>query len=202
MQLTEAEIASRLEKALNQSPIDPLLEFPSLASFHQEEPKPAAVLIPLLVKEGTWHVLLTRRNADLPEHSGQVAYPGGRVDPEDPSLEATALREAEEEIGLNPADVHILGRLKRYLTITNYLVTPVVGTIPWPYDFHIHEKEVSRVFTIPIDWLVDPTNFDEQLRTLPPPHPPVPVIYFHPYDGETLWGASARFTLCLIQSLK
>ena len=90
------------------------------------------MLIPFLRIEQAWHLLFTRRNSALPEHSGQVAFPGGRADPDDPDLETTALREAYEEIGLLPADVRILGRLYDFLTITNYLVTPIVGVIPWP----------------------------------------------------------------------
>ena len=95
----------------------------------------------------------------MPEHSGQVAFPGGRADPEDTDPEQTALREAYEEIGLRPSDVHLLGRLQDYLTITNYQVTPVVGVIPWPYDLHPAEEEVSRVFAIPLDWLAQAEHF-------------------------------------------
>jgi hypothetical protein len=92
--------------------------------------------------------------------------------------------------------------MRDYLTVTNYRVTPVVGVIPWPYPFRIASEEVSRVFTIPLTWLENPANHEERLRQLPAPHAPVPVIYFHPYDGEVLWGASARFTLFLINILK
>jgi 8-oxo-dGTP pyrophosphatase MutT (NUDIX family) len=130
-----------------------------------------------------------------------VAFPGGRADPQDTSPEQTALREASEEIGLRPQDVRILGRLQDYLTITNYQVTPVVGVIPWPYDLHPAEQEVSRVFAIPLDWLAQAENHEERPRLLPPPYPPARVIYFHPYDGEVLWGASARMTLNLLQAL-
>jgi 8-oxo-dGTP pyrophosphatase MutT (NUDIX family) len=164
-------------------------------------PRPAAVLIPLLRSEQDWHLLFTRRNSALPEHSGQVAFPGGRADPEDTDPDSTALREAHEEIGLFPADVRILGRLYDFLTITNYLVTPVVGVIPWPYPLKLSAEEVSNVFTIPLDWLADPRNREEQLRTLPEPHRPIPVVYFHPYRGEILWGASATFTLALLDVL-
>jgi 8-oxo-dGTP pyrophosphatase MutT (NUDIX family) len=156
----------------------------------------------LLRVQGAWHVLFTRRNANLPEHSGQVAFPGGRSDPEDLNPEMTALREAHEEIGLAPQDVSVIGRLHDFLTITNYQVTPIVGVIPWPYHFHLAEEEVSRVFTIPLDWLAEPSNYEEQWRSLPAPFEPVPVIYYQEYDGEILWGASARFTLALIRSLR
>jgi 8-oxo-dGTP pyrophosphatase MutT (NUDIX family) len=199
--LTASDIAARLADALPDAhdPID--LEFPALAGLVKGPPRPAAVLAPLLRLDGEWHVLYTRRNANLPEHSGQVAFPGGRADPGDPSPEATALREAQEEIGLAPSDVRILGRLRQYLTITNYRITPVVGVMPWPYVFTPAEIEVSRIFTMPLTWLADPANHEERQRILPEPHPPVGVIYFKEYDGEVLWGATARMTLQLIKSL-
>jgi len=199
--LSAAEIAHRLSNALEGVARDPYLEFPALPQFLTEAPRPAAVLMPFLRDGAGWQLLLTRRHSDLPEHSGQVAFPGGRADPEDTSPEQTALREAYEEIGLHPSDVKLLGRLQDYLTITNYRVTPVVGVIPWPYPLRPAEDEVSRIFTIPLDWLAQPGNHELRLRNLPAPHLPAQVVYFHPYDGEVLWGASARMTLNLIKAL-
>jgi len=199
--LTAIDIASLLVDA-NQSGSDGLyLEVPYASGLLRGEPRSAAVLIPLLRKENVWHVLFTRRTDTLPEHSGQVAFPGGRAEPGDLNPEDTALREAREEIGLKPTDVQVLGRLNDFITITNYRVTPIVGMIPWPFSLHLEKQEVSRVFTIPLDWLADPANREEQLRPLPPPYPPVTVIYFHPYDNEILWGASARFTVTLLKIL-
>jgi len=200
--LSEAEISRRLKQNYPSAMADPLLEFPSLLDWANGVPRPAAVLVPLVRQDSTWSVLLTRRNADLPEHSGQVAFPGGRADPQDSSAEFTALRESHEEIGLNPQDVRLLGRLPDYFTITNYLVTPVVGALPWPYPLQPADVEVSRVFTIPLDWLADPANREERLRSLPQPYPPVSVVYFRPYDGELLWGASARIALALLHMLQ
>lgn len=199
--MSAEEIARRLAQSLAGASQNPYLEFPALPQFLSGPPKPAAVLIPLLLGQDCWSILLTRRNSDLPEHSGQVAFPGGRADLEDASPEQTALREAHEEIGLNPQDVRILGRLQDYLTITNYNVSPVVGVIPWPYPLHPAEEEVSRIFTIPLAWLAQAGNYEERPRLLPPPYPPAQVIYFHPYDGEVLWGASARMALNLIKAL-
>lgn len=202
LNLSEQEISRRLSQALGGRQEYISLEYPDFSSLLSGPSKPAAVLVPFVRKGGDWHLVFTRRNVELPEHSGQVAFPGGRADPDDTSPEQTALREAQEEIGLDPADVHILGRLRDFLTITNYCVTPVVGVIPWPYRFHLAHQEVSRVFTIPLDWLADPRNHEIQQRTLPPPFEPLPVIYFRPYDGEVLWGASARLTLNLLNILK
>jgi 8-oxo-dGTP pyrophosphatase MutT (NUDIX family) len=200
--LSPAGIAVRLRNAAPPPGTPAQTEFPSLPDFLKGEPRPAAVLIPLIQHAGEWRLLLTRRNADLPEHSGQVAFPGGRTDPDDTSPEHTALREAEEEIGVRPQDVQILGRLQEFLTITNYRVTPVVGLIPWPYPLTPSAREVSRIFTIPLAWLLDPQNSEERLRELPAPHAPVAVVYFKPYDGEILWGASARFTMTLLELLR
>lgn len=200
--LGEAEIAHRLALAHG---IPGALDYPEREYIHELAPRPlrpAAVLIPLLRQAGEWRLLYTRRVDGLPEHSGQVAFPGGRVDPGDPTPEAAALREAEEEIGLNPANVRILGRLGEYPTITAYCITPVVAAIDWPVPLHMQPGEVSRVFTIPLSWLMQKENYREQARPVPIPHSPIKVIYYQPYDGEILWGASARLTLSLLAILQ
>jgi 8-oxo-dGTP pyrophosphatase MutT (NUDIX family) len=200
--ITEAEIARRLAVANPEYTQKAVVEFPDLDEYVNGIGRSAAVLIPLLQKRNTWHVLFTRRNAFLAEHSGQVAFPGGQSDINDQTPEQTALREALEEIGLQPRDVHLVGRLPIYLTITNFLVTPIVGIIPWPYPFTPKVDEVSRIFTIPLYWLAKPTNHELHQRDLPAPHRPVSVVYFKLYDGELLWGASARFTLALLNALQ
>jgi 8-oxo-dGTP pyrophosphatase MutT (NUDIX family) len=208
LQLSEEKIISRLKK-INEPPQDEA--YPS--ALLSDAPKPAAVLVPLLIKylqeynDYSWHVLLTRRSDSLIEHKGQVAFPGGRSDIDDSSPEVTALREANEEIGISPEEVRVLGRLDGLLTISNYLVTPVVGVIPWPYEFKLASNEVSRVFTIPFNWLANPDNHTVHLRDIPPPYSSIlqsnkyPVIYFKAYDGEVLWGVSAEITMRLIKTL-
>lgn len=198
--LTEEEIVRRL-KAAGEQPAETRRESAFPPEMWSEPPRPAAVLIPLLKNDGSWQILYTRRTPTLAEHSGQVAFPGGRSDPDDPGPEATALREAQEEIGLDPADVRLLGRMHPLQTISNYRVTPVVGCIPWPYPFRLAEDEVSRIFTIPLEWLADPQNWEERERQLPAPYVPVGVIYFRPYDGELLWGISAALTLQFLNLL-
>jgi 8-oxo-dGTP pyrophosphatase MutT (NUDIX family) len=146
-------------------------------------------------------VLFTLRTASLAEHSGQVAFPGGRADSTDTTAEVTALREAQEEIALRSQDVRILGSLKNLRTITNYCITPVVGALPWPYSFDLAREEVSRVFTIPLEWLADRDNHEIRMRDLPHPFSQVPVIYFKLYEGELLWGVSAEITLNLLKAL-
>ncbi len=198
MTLSEATIRQRLAKA----PVNLPPESPYPSTISSDPPRPAAVLIPLLRKADAWHLLFIRRtHAPHDRHGGQVAFPGGRCDPDDPDAEAAALREAEEETGLSPRDVRVLGRLRPILTITNYRVTPVVGAMPWPYPLHPQPEEVSRIFTIPLAWLADPANRRVDLRQPEPLTQPIPVIYFQSYDGEILWGASARMTLLLLESL-
>lgn len=202
LELSETEIATRLQQAYQKAnPRPDFSESTYPSELLPDAPRPAAVLIPLLRVTDGWQILFTRRNSTLAEHSGQVAFPGGRSEPGDPSPEATALREAHEEIGLAPEDVRILGRLNDFITITNYAVTPVVSSIPWPYEFTIQKEEVSRVFTISLAWLSDPLHHEVRRRAIPSLGSHVDVIYFQPYDGELLWGASARFTLTLLNIL-
>ena len=202
LKLTEVEISARLaeidhrkERKKSYRP-----RFPP--ELFNDFPQYAAVLVPMLKITGEWNILFTRRTSSLPEHSGQVAFPGGRADPEDDTPEETALREAQEEINLAPQDVQVLGRLRELRTISNYCVQPIVGRIPWPYEYKLAKEEVSRVFTIPLEWLADPDNHEVQYRELPEPYSPVPVIYFDQYDGELLWGVSAEITLNFLESLQ
>ena len=199
MNLSEEEIIQRLAKSLD---IGQLPESPYSTSWTQEPPQPAAVLMPFLCTEDGWHLLFIRRTLHPKDrHGGQVAFPGGRCDPEDPDAVKAALREAHEEVGLVPEDVRILGRLREMMTITNYRVNLIVGSIPWPYDVRPQPDEVSRIFTIPLEWLADPTNREIHRRKFEYQGEPFPVIHFQPYDGEILWGASARMTMLLLEAL-
>lgn len=199
--ITKGEIANRLQYAFCNSQIIHEVDPDLIQKYYGEKPKRASILIPLLKKNNLWHILYTRRTSTLPVHGGQVAFPGGRMDKDDVDEENTALREAMEEIGLKPEDVNVLGRLQNFVTVTNYLVTPVVGVIPWPYKFEISVIEVSKVFTIPITWLANKENYHTQYRKLPKNDLTIPVIYYDEYKGEVLWGASARITVCFIDIL-
>ena len=165
------------------------------------EARPAAVLVPLYQTEGEWHLLFTERTHTVEDHKGQVAFPGGRVDEADRDRIATALREAEEEIGLPPAQVRVLGVLDELLTISLYRVTPVVGVFDWPTRFQISRDELSEVFGVPVRWLADPANREVQYRE-PPPHLPIrskiPVYYFR-YAGHTIWGVTGRIVVNFLE---
>lgn len=196
-ELTIEEIMERLEKAPKHPPDEPYPRGLLKATL-----RPAAVLIPFLKKDNAWHVLFIHRaehSEDL--HSGQVAFPGGGAHPDDGDSITTALRETYEELGILPRDVRILGKMGEFVTISSYAVTPVIGVIPYPYEFHLDRNEVTRVFSIPLEWLADPSHHEIRQRELPSPYHPIDVIYFQPYDGEVLWGASARFMWELIEIL-
>lgn len=156
--------------------------------------KCAAVLVPLVWWKDEWELLFTRRTELVEHHKGQVSFPGGGCDLGDTAAEETAVREAEEEIGLRPDDVRVLGRLNDIVTITSYQVTPVVGVMPWPYKVLLEPVEVERVFTIPLLWLADRMNWDEQFITPDGKKRSFPVLKYQPYESEILWGASARIT--------
>jgi len=159
--------------------------------------KCAAVLVPLTLIQDEWHLLYTRRTDRVQSHKGQVSFPGGACDQDETTPEQTALREAEEEIGLQPADVKILGRLTQLITISSFRVSPVVAVIPFPYAFKVASIEVARVFTIPLLWLSDRNNYWEfSLRDTQRS-----LIAYHPYDGELLWGATARMTVSFLKTI-
>jgi 8-oxo-dGTP pyrophosphatase MutT (NUDIX family) len=165
------------------------------------ESRPAAVLVPLYRHDGAWNVLFTLRTHTVETHKGQVSFPGGRVDPEDTSRVETALREAEEEIGLKRADVLVLGQLDELLTVTQYRITPIVGVFPWPYEFVISTAELSEAFGVPLSWLADKANLEVQLREPIAGGPKVPVYYLH-YGANTIWGATARILINLLDVLR
>lgn len=168
---------------------------------------PASVLIPLFYSNDDWHVLYIRRvTNDRDRHSGQVAFPGGKRDKTDATAVDVALREAHEEVGLNRNDVRLLGELDTYHTSSNFVVTPVVGVVPHPYEFEPERSEVDRIFSIPLSYLSDQRNVELRDRQFPSQElrrqVELKVVYFKHYDGEKLWGATARMTLQFLKALK
>jgi 8-oxo-dGTP pyrophosphatase MutT (NUDIX family) len=198
-QLDRAAITDRLRSKRTQRPVSR-----EMSDLSSGEPLPAAVLLPMFRHLDAWHLLFIRRTElEGDHHSGQVAFPGGKREEGDASSAATALREAQEEIGLNAGHVALLGEMRPMHTVSNFLVTPVVGEIPWPLIFAPDPIEVARVFSIPLAWLGDPEN--RRVRTWPSPdHPQArDVVFFDEFDQELLWGVSARITVdflaCLTQ---
>lgn len=162
--------------------------------------KQAAVLIPFIHTENGWELLFTRRADGLQEHNGQVSFPGGAVDSNDNSLMDTAIREACEEIGLCNEHIRILGCLPEHISITRYRIYPFVGIVKKRFIPKLSVAEVNRLFSIPLEWLADETHREERLYRNKDGIVS-PVIIFDPYDGEVLWGITARITLDLLSVL-
>ncbi|GAB4463526.1 MAG: CoA pyrophosphatase [Anaerolineales bacterium] len=194
--LSEEFIAQRLREAL-QSAGPSSDGFSEVTLTDETRLKCAAVLVPLVWQDEEWHLLYTRRTDKVESHKGQVSFPGGACDDGETTPEETALREAEEEIGIRPQDVKILGRLANLITITYFRVTPVVGVVKWPAVLRVEGNEVARVFTIPLGWLANPSNRWQFERS----DSKRPLIAYHPYDGELLWGATARITVDFLNIL-
>lgn len=154
--------------------------------------QPAAVLVPLVWENARWNLLFTRRTVDLADHSGQVSFPGGAWEEQDGDLEQTALREAREEIGIEPASVAVLGKMARFDMVSYFQVTPVVGVVAWPCVLNINASEVARAFIVPLDWLADPHNYQIRPRQFEGQNFQIP--YYSDYDGEIIWGATAQIT--------
>jgi len=160
--------------------------------------RPAAVLVPIVAHPDGLTVLFTKRTAHLKAHSGQVSFPGGRAEAGDPSPEYTALREAEEEIGLPMDRVEVLARLPEYMTRTGFRVTPVVGIVTPPLELVPDAREVDEVFEVPLDFLLDPANHRRETRKIGERLASFYVIEHH---GRVIWGATAGMLLTFYRSL-
>ncbi len=191
VEISEADIRARLhgyrgagehgDHALSGLPPLVLPEAPQL-------PRPAAVLVPILARPEGPTLLLTRRTDHLHDHAGQISFPGGRIEPNDASPEAAALREAHEEVGLDPSAVDVLGRLDLYRTVTGYAVTPIVGLVSPDARFTPDPFEVADIFEVPLAFILDRRNHQRHFRDTP-----IGRRYFYvlPYQDRYIWGATA-----------
>jgi 8-oxo-dGTP pyrophosphatase MutT (NUDIX family) len=161
----------------------------------------AAVLIPLFKAASEYRILFTKRTDRVEAHKGQVSFPGGRIEAEDGSPLETALREAEEEVGLSRRDVTVLGRMDDARTVSsNYIVHPFVGLIPYPYEFKTSVEEVEELLEVPFQVFLSGDSADEGY----------PVTYegvtyqnlAYRYKGEVIWGATARIMQNLVDLVK
>lgn len=159
-------------------------------------PVPAAVLVPIVERECGLNVLLTLRAAHLRDHAGQVSFPGGRIEAEDESPAAAALRETFEEIGLAPDRIEVVGYLDTYLTITGYAVVPVVGFVRPEFSLALDEFEVAGVFEVPLRVILDPSNHRLRRREV---HGVEVAYYEIPYEDHHIWGATAGMLVGLQQ---
>lgn len=158
----------------------------------------AGVLMPIIALPCP-RIVLTQRSASLRSHPGQISFPGGRVEPGDADTRAAAIRETHEEIGVQPPQVEVLGRLPDYVTGTGYDITPFVGRLPEASEFVPDGREVARVFTVPLAYVLDSTNFRRDT---------IPIdgvgYEFHAieYEGNYIWGATAAMLYGLCESLR
>ena len=160
------------------------------ASFPSEAVsfKPAAVLVPIVMREEAPSVILTRRASHLKKHAGQISFPGGRAEEEDASVVQTALRESEEEINLDPSLVEVVGALSTYVTVTHYSVVPVVGFVEPDFDLTPEEGEVAEIFEVPLQFLLDRSNHQKHSGF----HNGIERFWYAmPYNDYYIWGATA-----------
>lgn len=161
-----------------------------------DEPRQAAVIVPILDRGTDPRLLFTKRADHLPDHPGQMSFPGGGHEPEDADLQETALREANEEIGLRPAEADVVGRLDDISTVTRYAVRPYAARIP-DREYAPGDGEVAEIAVLPIAALTDRSNYESERRD----HPYYGDIRLHYFtvDGYTVWGATARILVQFLQ---
>lgn len=198
MLLTPADIADRLRRGVRgKERVRGDHDFPGVA--RPKPPlKPAAVLVPIVLRAGEPTVLLTQRSEHLTDHPGQISFPGGRIEPEDSSPEHAALREAAEEVGLDAAAVELLGRLDVYHTGTGYEVTPVVGLVRPPFSLTLDPVEVAAAFEVPLRFILDTNNHYQRTREW---KGALRQYWEMPYLGWNIWGATAGMLVNLSQAL-
>jgi 8-oxo-dGTP pyrophosphatase MutT (NUDIX family) len=196
MQLDPAELRSRLAR---RSAPEFVVFGDDGTEGREAASTPAAVLIPVITHAAGLTVLFTQRTTHLRSHSGQVSFPGGRAEPGDASAEFTALREAEEEIGLRPESVEIVARLPDYRTRTGFRVTPVVGLVAPPLALAPDPREVAEVFEVPLAFLLDPANRQRRTREF---QGMTVGYYLFEHQERVIWGATAGMLVNLYTMLE
>jgi len=174
-----------------------------LAASERVVPEPAAgqrraaVLVPLFVRDGALRVLLTRRTDTVEHHRGQISFPGGVEEDDDETPWQTAVRETQEELGIPPEDVRLLGALTPLTTVTDFFVEPFVGAIPYPHVLAPAEAEIAEVLDVPVAALLDPKVLETRLL----PGREEPTLFYH-YGPSVIWGATARMLKELLDALR
>jgi len=157
----------------------------------------AAVLVPLFVRDGALYVLLTRRTETVEHHRGQISFPGGVEEEEDETAFQTAVRETDEELGIPPEDVRLLGALSPLVTVTDFFVEPFVGAIPYPHVLRPAEAEIAEVIDVPVAALLSPGVLEERVL----PGRVEPTLFYH-HGDHVIWGATARMLKELLDALR
>jgi 8-oxo-dGTP pyrophosphatase MutT (NUDIX family) len=189
-------LADRLRAALSVAPTQPPLEG-DLVELREQANVPAAVLI-AITDRARPGIILTVRREHLRTHAGQVAFPGGRVDPGENAV-AAAIREAQEELGLDPGAVDVVGELETYRTVTHYIVSPVIGVVPADLPLEPHEHEVADWFEAPLDHVLDPANQVRRSALFQNRERPYYEIM---WNERRIWGATAAMIVNLSRRLQ
>ncbi|MBM9593815.1 CoA pyrophosphatase [Roseitranquillus sediminis] len=171
---------------------------PALEPASERRLRGAAVLVAIADAPGGPVVLFTRRSAALVHHPGQIAFPGGKIDAGDAGPEAAALREAHEEIGLEPGNVEVWGRLPMHETVTGFAVCPVLGRVRDAFPWRPERGEVDEIFAVPLSHVTDPAMFTVQWREW---RGSVRRYYAVPWGPYYIWGATARMLRCLAERM-
>ncbi len=161
-----------------------------------DQEREAAVLVPIVHRAGEPHLLFTKRAEDLPDHPGQMSFPGGGRESYDADIYATALREADEEIGLREEEVEYVGRLDDIRTVTEFSITPFVAEIP-DRTYEPDDREVAEIAVLPISGLIDPANHEYEHREHP--YYGEIVIHYFRVGGYTVWGATGRIVVQFLE---
>ncbi|MBI3805854.1 MAG: CoA pyrophosphatase [Nitrospirae bacterium] len=161
--------------------------------------RPAAVLIPFFEKEGAPFLLLTKRSGGVQRHPGEIAFPGGCLEPADADLFETALREGREEIGLEPKAVRLIGRLDDHETVSGFSVTPFVARISYPYSFRLDLREVTALIEVPFYFLTDPGQGRERTILFRGNNR---TVRSYLYNGNDIWGATAEIIHGLVSRFR
>lgn len=193
--MRNADLIDRLAQALAE-PGPPSSDFDLNPAVRPEGRvlRPAGVLMGLVEARAGWSVLLTKRASGLKHHPGQIAFPGGKVDPEDADSVAAALREADEEVGLNPTQVRVLGTMPAHETVTGFSVTPVLGVVEGSYTPVVEAGEVDEAFLVPLAHLLNPDAYQVQSRIWLGQRRSYYAVPWGPYY---IWGATARMLRAL-----
>ena len=201
--ITASEIRQRFAgTAMPEDPLDVVIPPPrwpvALQQKLTSDLMAAAVLIPIITREASLSVLLTERSPDLKQHAGQISFPGGRMDAADSDIRATALRETHEEVGIDPANVEIIGYLEPNPTVTGYAVTPVVALVELRQELIIDPLEVKSAFEVPLPFLLDEGNQRSAEREFEGVMVPIAEFNFGQYR---IWGATASMLIQFRQFL-
>ena len=191
-------LAERLRAALSARHSPVLLPGDSVAPYDGAKPAPAAVLVAITDRPEPG-VILTQRTDTMRRHAGQVAFPGGRIDPEDADATDAALREAEEEIALPRGAVEVIGVADLYLTVTGFAVTPVIGVIAPDLDYRPNEAEVADVFEVPLAFVLDSAN---QVQVSAEWQGRTRTYYEINWHDRRIWGATAAMMVNLSRRLR